>query len=660
MKNKLAYFLFFAGLMAAAGCKKSFLEDMKSYDKFDESMFTSEVLTGSYIDRIYNLYFAAYKNPSLTVVGLYDNTRQNSTDEFGGTVTNLINPTTQLLQASQADTYFGGITQSKVENFPYTRIRYSNFLIEKINEGVAQVLSEDFKKTAKGQAYFLRALQYFDLVRLYGGVPLVLNTQQADADDETIKIPRSKTSEVIDQIVKDLDSAAVLLPMKWASGGTDYGRFTAASAMAMKSRVLLTAASPLFNKNWDNAGDARWQKALDAGLAAETALTAGGYGSYVTNASTWADATYKNDNAFNAEALMVQLLSNTASGSTGINNSWENSVRPKDYNGGGGIAATKYMLDLFPLADGSRPVIGTNYNDTFFFEGRDPRFYRTFTFSGVKWPIKNNPNKVTWFYRWRESASKAASSYANNQGNSPAFVRKMSNPNADSTTFVNSGTDIFEYRYAELLLNIAEAYAAKGDIANCVAYLVKIRKRVYPSSASANNYGIGTPASKYAALEACLYERQVELAYEGKRFWDLQRWMLYDDEGTDQTNAKLGIAKLNGTSRQGYYWQFKTFSAKDQLTDADRIAIVIDPDASATDFKNNIEKLKALFQAKFQMTPLDQAWDRVSNVAVNIQFRPNYYIGGLHSSLLTNNTWITQTIDWQDQNGAMGTFNYQD
>jgi starch-binding outer membrane protein, SusD/RagB family len=658
MKNKLAYFLFFVGLVATAGCKKSFLEDMKSYEKFDESMFTSEVLTGSYIDRMYNLYFAAYRNPSLTVVGQYDNSRQNSTDEFGGTVTSFINPTTQSLQASQADTYFGGVTQSKVENFPYTRIRYSNFLIEKINEGVAQVLSEDFKKTAKGQAYFLRALQYFDLVRLYGGVPLVLNTQQADPDDETIKLPRSKTSEVIDQIVKDLDSAAVLLPMKWASAGTDYGRFTAASAMAMKSRVLLTAASPLFNKNWDNAGDARWQKALDAGLAAETALTAAGYGTYITNASTWADVTYKNDNAFNAEALMVQLLSNTASSSTGINNSWESSVRPKDYNGGGGIAATKYMLDLFPLANGVRPSAANGYNDTFFFENRDPRFYRTFAFSGVKWPIKNNPNKVTWHYRWIKNATATSGTfYGNNQLNSPAVIRKMSNPAADSTTFANSGTDIFEYRYAELLLNIAEAYAAKGDIANCVAYLVKIRKRVYPSSASANNYGIGTPADKYAALEACLYERQVELAYEGKRFWDLQRWMLYDDEGTDQTNARLGIAKLNGTSRQGYYWQSKTYNA-DPLTAADRASISIDPDASATAFATEIAKLKALYKAKFQMTPLDAAWDKVSNVAVNIQFRSNYYVGGLHATLLTNNNWITQTIGWQDQNGAMGTFDY--
>ena len=79
-----------------------------------------------------------------------------------------------------------------------------------------------------------------------------------------------------------------------------------------------------------------------------------------------------------------------------------------------------------------------------------------------------------------------------------------------------SGTEYFEYRYAELLLNIAECYAAKGDIGNAVNYLGKIRARV--GIPAANNYGIGSLSSKYAALEACLYERRVELAYEGKRF----------------------------------------------------------------------------------------------------------------------------------------------
>jgi starch-binding outer membrane protein, SusD/RagB family len=660
MKNKIAYLLFFVGVVAAAGCNKKFLEDMKSYDKFDESIFTNEAQTGFYIDRMYNYYFVSYRNPMQTVVGLYNDTRRNITEDVGGNVHYYIKPNKNLNQASQADGYYGTTLGSNVPNNPYTRIRNANFLLEKI-DGIGQVLPEGFRNTAKGQMFFFRALQYFDLVRVYGGVPIELEVHNASTTDESIRTPRAKTSEVFDQIIKDFDSAALLLPMKWtATAGTDYGRFTAAAALAMKSRVLLTAASPLFNPNWDNAGDARWQKALDASLAAETALTAAGYGGSINTAKDWGEITTKFDNdknLTNGEGILVILLSNTTT-STGTNSNWENSIRPRDHNGGGGISVPKGMLDLFPKDDGSRPTAANGYNDTFFFEKRDPRFYRTFAFSGSKWTMKEKPNKGTWLYRWRENATKTAVYFGNNQVSSPAVVRKMSNPAADSTALAFSGTDIFDYRYGELLLNIAECYAAKGDIGNCVNYLRKIRQRVYPSSASANNYGIGTPADRYAALEAVLYERRVELAYEGKRFWDIQRWMLYADDAAtgDNTNAKLGIPVINGTNRSGYYWQFKTFSKDDQLTDADR-NISIDPDASS--FADQIKKLKDLYNAKFVMTPLDQPMDRDGNNAVNILFRQNYYISGLQPVVLSNNAWLPQTVGWQDYNGAMGTFDYK-
>jgi hypothetical protein len=639
--------------MATTSCKKRFLEDMKSYDKYDESIFTNEVQTGWYIDRLYNYYFVSYRNPNQTVVGLYDDTRRNITEEFGGTIHNYTNPNKTLQLASEADAYYGAALPASVTNNPYTRIRNANFLLEKI-DGVGQSLPEAFRKTARGQMYFLRALQYFDLVRIYGGVPIITTVQNASATDESIKIPRAKSSEVFEQIIKDFDSAAALLPMKWATAGADYGRVTAAGALAMKSRVLLTAASPLFNAEWDNPGSDRWQKALTAGLEAETALIAAGYGSSINSAKDWAEVTFKNDNAFNGEAIMVNLLSSTTTTSAGTNSNWENSVRPKEHNGSGGVSAPKGMLDLFPLANGTRPTTANGYVDTFFFENRDPRFYRTFAFSGTKWGMKDKPNKTQWLYRWRASATGTVTYFANNQTSSPAVVRKMSNPAADSTAFAFSGTDIFEYRFGELLLNIAECYAAKGDLGNCLIYLSKIRQRV--GIPSANNYGIGTLADRYAALEACLYERRVELAYEGKRFWDIQRWMLYADDAGDNTNTKLGIPVINGTNRTGYYWQSKTFGG-DPLIAADR-NILIDPDNAAT-FATEIGKLKTLYQNKFVMTPLDQAMDRDGTTPVNILFRQNYYISGLTATILSNNPWLLQTTGWKDYNGSTGTFDYK-
>lgn len=639
---------------------------MQPYDKYgEEQVFTNEVLTGYYIDRIYNYFFVNYKSPTQaeTTLGSYDDSKTRMTEEIGGTVSNYINPNKNLQLASDADAYYGGTLTSSIANTPYTRIRLANFLLEKI-DAQGQSLSQSFKNTAKGQAYYFRALQYFYLVRTYGGVPLVLKVQEASSTDSSIRIPRSTASQCFAQIAKDFDSAAALLPAVWPSPSTNYARFTSAAALAMKSRVLLTAASPLFNTDWDNPGSQKWLDALDAGLKAETALTAAGYGLYGTNAKQWSEMTYVNDNSFNKEAIFEILLSTNQTSSAGYNSPWENSIRPKDYNGGGGISAPKAMLDLFPLADGRRPTKANGYVDTFFFENRDPRFYRTFEFSGEKWGIKQNANKTTFFYRWRPSATGTPVYYGGNNTSSPAIIRKMSNPNADSTAFAYSGTDIFEYRYAELLLNIAECYAATGNTTKTIEYLGKIRNRVgIPQGAS--NWGIGTLATKYEAIEACLYERRVELAYEGKRYWDIQRWLLYD--GSSATNlsantvAKLGLTPINGTNRTGYYWQAKTYTSSDPLTAADR-NILIDPDTWGPDWatstlKTQTDKLRALYQAKLIMTPLDTPMDKDGSTPVNILFRPNYYLSGLSGTVLSFNPWMKQTIGWLDYNGTPGDFN---
>jgi hypothetical protein len=669
MKHKIIYILACIAIIGAA-CKKSFLEEMKPFDKYGEDqVFTNEVLTGQYIDRLYNYYFAGYKSPVQYegINGAFDDSKTKNTEEIGGTVSSYINPNKTLINASDADAYYGAALSGSVVNNPYTRIRFCNLLLEKI-DAVGTDLSPAFKAVAKGQMFFLRGLQYFYLVRAYGGVPIVLKVQDASITNEAIRTPRSTATEVFKQIASDFDSAALLLPAIWTTLTSNYGRPTSGAALAMKSRALLTAASPLFNSDWDNAGSPKWQAALDAGLQAETALTAAGFGLYGSNAKEWSEMTWISDGVpsgnpigGNREGIFVLLLSTTNTSSVGYNSSWENTIRPSDYKGGGGIAAPKAMLDLFPLQDGRRPTQANGYVDTFFFEKRDPRFYRTFQFSGEKWGSKASPNRTTFFYRWRPNATGTPIYYGGNNTTSPAIVRKMSNPTADTTALAFSGTDIFEYRYAELLLNIAECYAAKGDIGNCLTYLGKIRARV--GIANVNNYGIGNLATKYAAIEACLYERRVELAYEGKRYWDIQRWLLYDGVSSTNTSAntttKLGLTPINGTNRTGYYWQTLSFgtgtgNTTDPITAADR-AILIDPDAA--DFNTQIDKLKTFYKNKLVMTPLDNALDRDGTTPVNILYRPNYYLSGLSGSVLSFNPWLLQNIGWLDYNGAPGTFN---
>jgi len=158
-----------------------------------------------------------------------------------------------------------------------------------------------------------------------------------------------------------------------------------------------------------------------------------------------------------------------------------------------------------------------------------------------------------------------------------------------------------------------------------------------------------------------LYERRVELAYEGKRFWDIQRWMLYNDDPAsgNTTNAKLNIPFINGTARTGRYWQYKTnaTSSADPLTSA-RGTISIDPDAA--DFTTQLNNLKTFYQNNLVSVPRDPALDRdASGQPVTISFRQNYYISGLNSTVLSTNPWLQQTIGWNDYSGASGTFDYR-
>ena len=666
MKTKFNIYITLGLLLAlGASCSDNFLEEKQPYGKYDDSFWKIQERVGNYVDNQYNEFYAAYRSPVTNVIGSYTDTNTKMTEELGG-IQPLINPNNIYINSAEASGYYGlkigtGLNQGLN---PYGRIRECNLLLQDIDVKGAN-LDKVFRDQAKGQMYYMRAMQYFDLMRIYGGVPIVTTVQDASIDNPAIQLPRAKVSEVVAQIVADLDMAASLLPPNW--NGANYGRFTKGAALAQKSRVLLTFASPLFNKNWDSSTD-RWDAALQAGLAAETQLTQDGYGLYGSTVKDWESMFYVKDNAPISEAIAIQLCGNgNAVVEMNIFNSWEKAIRLASQggsSGSGGVAAPKEMIDLFPLADGSRPTVANGYNDFTFFVNRDPRFYRTFAFSGVKWPYKENANAAVWTYRWVDSANKPYFSDGNTGTSSPAIVRKMTNPtvtNGGSLNYGQSGTDIIEYRYAELLLNIAECYAAKGDINNTLAYLKKIRNRV--GIPAANNYGIGTLADKYAAIEACLYERRVELAYEGKRFWDIQRWMLYDNASLDGisggTVTKLGLTPINGTQRTGNFLQYKNTApaTPDPLTAA-RTSVVADPDSA--NFQTQLATLATFYTNNFVRTPLIQALDNVSGTPVKIKFNPNYYISGLNTTALTSNPWLLQTLGWNSNTGVPGTYNYQE
>lgn len=654
--------------LALSSCSDTFLEEKKEYSNYTEDLFKSEIQTNWVFARLYSDAFSGYTSPvyGASLIAAYSDANYKMCDEQGGTLSGtMIDPAKEYLESNSVSNYYGGKTSDKVTNNPYTRIRSANDIIEKIDKIGYAHMSKEFCDRMKGQAYFFRAWQHFDLLRNYGGIPYETQSQLPSTVEEGT--PRGTVKETVEKIVADFETAASLLPVKWTKSAEDYGRFTKAAALAMKSRVLLYFASPVFNSDWDNASNYRWKLALDAGLEAESALASAGYGLYGSSAKDWANM-FLFDNAANAanpEAILVFMTAST-SGEMTINNGWEKNIRVKSQGGGGGVSVPKGMIDLFPLADGSRPSKMNGYNDEKFFLNRDPRFYRTFAFTGSKWVNSKDSNGVIWLYSYNYKDSKTFGYSDDNTTSSPVVVRKMSDPKADQSSNYTSGTDILEYRYSELILNIAESYAAMGNTAKCYEYLAKLRQRVGIPQGT-NNYGLGNSSNKNEALAACLYERQIELAYEGKRFWDIRRWMLFEGGSTffaENTCSKLGIDPLVGTARIGKLWKYKnTGSLPSSNTDplaSKRPTISIDPDASASVFQTQLKALEKFYDDNFTTVDTPTPVDKDSkNNQLYIGWKGYYYIHPIHKDVLIYNPWMKQNIGWKDQNGSIGEVEYR-
>jgi hypothetical protein len=187
------------------------------------------------------------------------------------------------------------------------------------------------------------------MVRNYGGVPLVLEVQPTDNLD-ALSMERNTTSESIAQIVKDLDEAITALPNNWP--GED-GKITKGAAMALKGRVLLFYASPMFNPANDKT---RWQAAYDANKTAVDYLRAQGKGLYAEYGKIW-------DDELNKEVIMVRRYAFPAA------SYFQGGVRPINYSkdATGVDRPSLELVNAFPNKDGSRFNAGApQAYDTYF------------------------------------------------------------------------------------------------------------------------------------------------------------------------------------------------------------------------------------------------------------------------------------------------------
>lgn len=643
------------------------------------------------------------------------------TEEYSGFGA-FVNPQNELTAISNTNgvpDYFQGVA-NKIRQSVWGRIRDINDVIAGVS---GSTLTEEQKSELLGQAYFLRAWSYYMLFKWYGGVPIITKVLNPVPGAGT---PRSTTKETYDFIMEDLDTSVAMLKACTENGGwpvTEYGRPTMATALALKGRLMVLYASPLFNRTNDKT---RWTDAYNFFTEAIPEINKCGNnlayeGNPGSNASNWAKMFIEE---LSTEGIWFAQYNDIATGGTpdyAKNNGWENGIRPSNSFGGGGKTPSAAMIDLFPMKDGKRPASYNSYTvlnpsdipykrDLPFLD-RDPRFYRTFAFPGVCWAFEGDAINAEkhypysgkdyqlWNYVWYTKAEdrnniESGDTYGPDGllGNAKGmYVRKGTddlhvNPAyryaySQGNGFKFSATPNMEIRYAEVLLNYAEAACQAGHPDVAVEQIKKVRSRVGYTGDCGLQANLSS--NEAACMAAILYERQIEFAYEGKRFDDLRRWMLFDGGQGSVAGAPatwkltgwggntcnyLGFAPLNGTRRENMEFRVQEKyngglggdkwgsdgSNPDPLKDVERPA--------AIDYRQDLEpQLQTL--SEWYQTYLERATKKgdsynSDHVQLYMDYRPNYYFPGLSYGAMTANPTLEQTIGWGDvaKGGAPGTF----
>ncbi len=487
-----------------ASCKKDDeFFDIGDPQGIDSKIWNDEGAVGLFLNRTYGIVIPRWPDPNTnpanaTAQGNFHNIHVTS-DEMNGGNTAFLYGT--LVENSVVDMGTG----NNINTNRYFDIRRCNLALEGLD---TSTIATATKNTLRSQFYFLRAYVYFRMVSLYGGVPLILKAQELE-NGEVPALPRSKTSECIAAIVKDLDSAALYLPATW--GTNDIGRITRGTAMAMKGKVLMYWASPLFNPT--NIAS-RWEDAYQANLAAYNQCTTDGYILLANYANIFTTEDHrevmlvKKYNTNRDLGTNIEALSRPFSATTGNSGSFQ-----PTWN----LVQSYVMKNGLPTSHGS-----SGYNATVFWVDRDPRLEASIAYNGSLWPLGGDANRRQWQYNAvpDEQASSIVTGF---------YSKRFCNTTLSSSQAVyvsssggGSGADWVEMRFAEVIMNLADCANETDRLTEAKDLVRRIRQRA-GIQAGAFDYGLSIATDKAQMRTLILNERQVEFAMEGKRNFDLRR-----------------------------------------------------------------------------------------------------------------------------------------
>ncbi|MEK6481394.1 RagB/SusD family nutrient uptake outer membrane protein [Catalinimonas sp. 4WD22] len=404
---------------------------------------------------------------------------------------------------SVADTHWTGGGNLYYWNSGFQNIRQINIFLEKMAGDEIEI--ED-KARLVAEAKFLRGYIYFLLAERFHEVPIVTESYEMGAE---VTFTRNSFDEVVEFIEQDLSEAIPDLPEKYASTDANFGRATQDAAQALRSRMYLYAASPLYNSSNDRE---KWQKAADAAEA----LLNRGYELH-PDYTTLFNQTSGSDNS---ELIFVRNFSVSNAHSAPMDN------LNRRYGAYGGWWASngpsQNLVDDYDMINGEPAFLtdgtinpASGYDPQNPYANRDPRFDATIihdesTYRGDFFEMWVASDGNTWgFDSYKQSGDNPRTNYVLRK-----FMPDESVPLSWQQPYTNPW---IIFRLGEIYLNYAEAKFELGDEATCREYLSKVRARVgmppIPDDVSGEE------------LRRRLYnERRIELAFEEHRFWDVRRW----------------------------------------------------------------------------------------------------------------------------------------
>ncbi|WP_245541995.1 RagB/SusD family nutrient uptake outer membrane protein [Proteiniphilum acetatigenes] len=471
----------------------------------------------------------------------------------------------------------------------YKGIRDATTFINNI-DGNEQILEsregEALIRQRKGEARFLRAFFYTELLKQYGPVIIIGDEEinpDLPMDNPLMQLPRSPYDECVNYIASELDKAMEEIPVVHYIDDqvlrSDFGRASKILCMAVKSRLLLYAASPLFNGNSEYSGFAnkdgtplvnttydagKWERAANAAKEvidyAESTGNLGLYTRYRADGSIDGFLSYRDLflDSWNIEWILARNTANM--------HGWQRSNTPRLANGYASHGPTQQLIDVYRMADGTAPVTGyrpdgtpiinpaaVGYSEEGFenyqapgatravptyrmYINREPRFYATVAYSGSDWINTTSSLGVReiQLYYTGESGKGGSHDYSE----TGYLWRKNVSPTYHPTQNNVARTYVM-MRYAEILLNYVEALneydPGNSDI---LKYLNRIRERggLAPLESGLDQDQMRDEIRK---------ERRIELTIEHLRYFDTRRWKI-----AEETDGGLfwGMNVESGTS----------------------------------------------------------------------------------------------------------------